>query len=202
MTEISIHTLPFHIFRKVILTGNLKLLGEGEEMDLAIVWEDILEGYADALGETDTDGYLIARRELLYYQSQKYLVAVLIELLRVTYVLKWAKMLNKILRANFQFDPHNIEEYFKYLDRCVNRSRGFELQVTLALEKVRAIEEKKQGNALVPTDEFFERVLLNLHEFSNWQFDNNEITTFQYCELVKRYQQHIEYLKTKKNGRS
>jgi hypothetical protein len=190
----SIHTLPFHVFRKVIVTGDVSLVGEEK-------WEELLEQYADAIGETKRDGYLSTQRELLYFKIQRYLVDTLVEQLSKYYVPKWARQLNKLTRSNFKFNPHHQEEYYSLLERCLQRSKSIDIQIALAEEKLRELEKKNEGKNLAPTEEYFEKVLLNLHEWSNWQFDNSEISTFQYCELVRRYTQHISYMESQKHGR-
>lgn len=197
MADITIHTLPFHVFKEVILKDDVKLLGCAEE-EAPGLWEDILEAYADAIGETNSDGYLTVRRELLYFQTQKYLISVLADRLSEIYFPKWGDMLNKICHTNFKFNPHNRAEYISLLQRCVTRSKGIDIQINLLTQKAESLEKQRQGDGLKPTPEYFAKVLLNLHEFSNWQFDDKEISTFQYCELVRRYHQHIEYLKSKK----
>jgi hypothetical protein len=203
MAEVSIHTLPFKVFKQIILTGDLTLLGESEGVDLPALWEDVLQQYAEALGEVNADGYLSTRRELLYYQSQRYLVHFYAEQLSELYVPKWAEALNKITRANFTFDPKNREEYHKLLQRSVKRSKGaIDLQIIFCENRLRELEKRAEGKALKPTEEFFAKVLLNLHEWSNWQFEDDKITTYQYCELSRRYSQHLDYLQSQNNGRS
>jgi hypothetical protein len=208
MLHNSIHELLFCVFKEIILKDNLKPLvisGEPTEQEMLIAWEEILEQYASAIGESDRDGYLKIRRELLYYITQKNLLVALVEQLKVYYVPKWAKLLNKVCQSSFKFDPLNREEYFKLLDRCIKRGRGLiDLQLKILTDKKDQLDKKRSdADNLKPTEEFFAKVLLNLHEFNNWQFDDNKITVYQYCEMAKRYNQHIEYLESEKqnNGR-
>lgn len=195
----TIHELPFLVFKQIMLTQDLSLLGGEDPLEREGVWQALMEQYAEALGEKDQDGYLAARRELLHFETQQYLAETLVHLLKDVYVVRWGNLLNKISGSQFKFDPHNREEYFGLLERSLKRCKGtVGLQISIAREKLRELEKKHEGTDLKPTEEFFQKVLLNLHEFSNWQFSNSDLTTYQYCELVRRYMQHLDYLEAQK----
>jgi hypothetical protein len=200
----SIHKLPFHIFQDIILEENLSLLGDGTDMERMAAWEDILSQYAEAIGDGDTDGYLSDRRELLFFETQRYLVDTHINFLKYwvgqgLFVKKWAKQLSHMVRMEITFTDK--EDLLKQLDMAYTRSRGIiDLHIIGLRDKVEKYRNEKEADAsdLKPTREFFAKVLLNLHEFSNWQFDDNTISTFQYCELTLRYNQHLNYQKSKR----
>lgn len=193
----TIHDLPFHIFRDVMVDGDFSLLGEGAD---AALWEDLLMQYAEAIGEKDTDGYLKTRRELLYYESQRFLVDAYLNVLSDFYIKKWADALGKIVQLQLTWNGDK-EAWLTQLERARKRSIGLVDFHLRNLRRKMEEHEKKQeekGDTLKPSREFFAKVLINLHEYSNWQFNDNEITTFQYCEIVKRYSQHISYLEEMK----
>lgn len=199
----DIHKMPFLVFRDIILAGNLSLLGEGTDEERAAAWEDILADYATALGESDSDGYISDRRELQYFKTQRFLVHSLVELLWAymskegVFVKKWAEQLGKIVQKKIVFTTK--EELHTQLESCILRSRGLiDVHIESLSDKIELYEKRNEGTDLKPTPEFFAKVLLNLHEFTSWQFRDDEITLYQYCELVRRYLQHQAYLDAQK----
>lgn len=202
----SIHKLPYTTFREVMIDGDLSLLvisGVASETQLANAWDSILTQYGDALGKDDPDGYFAAYRDYLDAVRVKEKVVVLIYALRQIYYKNWAVQLNKLIHGNFSFDPTNKTAYLKLLDRCETRGKSKDVDLIIAQSNLKAIQEKRDKGAttLRPTREYFTTIQHNLEDLANRQIDFDKLTTFEFCDRMNRYNEHLNYLKTKSKNK-
>lgn len=198
-SKITIHSLLFITFRDIILTGDLSLLGDGESEALQATWKDLLAEYSAALGSSDSDGYLSDRIEFIYFQNQRTLINGLIEVIAPGIFRKsWAIQLGKIVGMTIRVDTmENILEDLKTADV---RARGLvDIHIQALSDKLEEYNKKQEGSKeqFTPSLDYFAEVLLNLHSFHTHHWEDDKISTYQYCSMVRRYNQHVAYLQSK-----
>lgn len=196
----SINTLPLHKFIDCIINHNLAALiisGLPTQQELANSWTLILQQYSDAIGDNEHRLYANRTKQLAIETINYNLVIGLVDVLRKEYSKELCVELNKLLSTSFKFDYTNKETYEKDLSRCFNRAKGFKISMDLLQTQVSELEKKigaKNGEA--PTEQYYQITLITLSDHAKYPIGDN-ITVFEFCERIKRFNIYCEQLKSK-----
>ena len=165
---------------------------------LAAAWQNIAVEYADAMGTAEHKAYTAAIKDIA---RQKYKIKVIddmVELLGVVYYQPFADRLNALSGSNFQ----NYEDRVKYMEelkRAHRRKSG--LIIRLDLTEIRFAELIKKFTSNLEgkktTREYYQSWLINLSDFAKYPI-NDQITVFEFCTRINRYQAAVESSKNKK----
>jgi hypothetical protein len=195
----SIHKLPLARFIDCAVDNNLRALiieGIPEEVELIEAWNEISQDYTDALGSVDQDRRIKLYKEITRLQLKVATVEQFIPILKNTYVKKFADYVNAALFTKFSFDIKNPEQYDKELEKCLKRVKGIRIDIKSEEAILKSIEERKKGSQEPKyTREYFGSILINLSDQAGFDIDEEKISTYKFCERVKRYIDYIEKLK-------
>jgi hypothetical protein len=202
-----ISELPLRNFIEVMVNSNLAALitfGSPSQNTLLFAWQDICNQFEDAMGNSEHKVFLILYKEVSLlsatYEQIQFLIKTLLLLNdKGIYSPYFYAELNKHLKTSFAFSKENKEQNAELLKRCYNRSKGIKLQLDLKQTQLNAlngkhVEGKKQ------TKEYYYSILITLSDHAKYPV-TDAITTFEYCERVKRFNQYYEQVKSKSNGR-
>lgn len=180
------------------IDGNLKVLIKDGNPPEQVLYEkayDLKIQYADAIGDAEYIHYCglvkeIHRIDLTLLQINK-----LVEVLKGVYVKQFADQLNRLLSTSFVFDIKNTEQYDKNLSRALNRSKGFKITRDLKKIALGKIEEKYKGNEGKGSREYYMGILISLRQEQGYHISAEDITVWEFCEMIKRYNKHAEMIK-------
>jgi len=215
--EISFHKildeLPLNRFIDCIVDNNLSALiisippdaklDEALQLKLSEAWDNILSQYLHRIGTHEYKMY-----ENLYKQIS--LLAITLDqinllaargeedkgitpgVLRMYYNDKLAAELNGLLRTNCRFNWKDLASYHAELDKCINRSKAFKIQMDLKLISFQAMEKKQKGKARDKMDRaYFTSILVTLSDFAKYMIPET-IKMSEYCERLKRFNKACE----------
>jgi hypothetical protein len=195
----SINALPLHKFIDCIINQNLAAIiisGLPTQQELSIAWALILQQYSDAIGDNEHRLYANRTKQLAIETINYNLVIGLVDVLRKEYSKDLCNELNKILSTTFKFDYTNKENYEKDLSRCFNRAKGFKISIDLLQMQVNELEKKFQNKeGTKPTVEYYQSTLITLSDHAKYPINDN-ITVFEFCERIKRFNNYCEQLKS------
>lgn len=208
----SIHRLPLHTFIDIlvgepdpdnedhILHNYSLLIVEGEPpVELLInTWKDLLFQYNDAFTDDGQKQYVAALVEYQHAKSNYDRVNSYIEMLNLYFLPKWAKELNRLVDAQFKFNPENREEYLGMLKRCASRNKANLIRFQLAEEQLSKFAKMRVSEEFKPDRGYFTRVMINLKNKNNREIPDT-ISTFEFCELVNQYTAWVKMMEAENN---
>jgi hypothetical protein len=195
----SIHDTPLYKFIEVLCDNNLHALvisGEVSEEELVESWEKILQEYTELIGNTDQVIFLSLLKETNRLEWTLNQIETLIEVLKKSYAAPFAKMLCKLLRVRFVFDPSDPEQYDKLLENCYRRSRGLYIDLKLKRIELDAHIKKLSASGELPTREYFINALITLSDHSKSHL-TDQMMISEFCLRLKRYAQYVKQLNQK-----
>jgi len=211
--EISYHKtideLPLNKFIECIVDGNLSALiisGLPDKEDLQQAWETISNQYVERIGTHEYKMYVALYKEIHTLKITINQVNIIagrgnikkgIEpgALRLYYVEELAKELNTLLKTSCKFNYKDPKSYHAELDKCLNRSKSFNIQLSLKLLTFEAIEKKNNRKVGQKMDrEYFTSILVTLSDHAKYHVGDN-IKMGEYCERLKRFIQSCEKTK-------
>jgi hypothetical protein len=192
----SIETLPLSKFIDAAADDNLRaLIIEGNPTDLQLkeAWSIICQEYADASGDMAHKHYLKAWIEIIQVSVKLETIEGMIDVLSVAYYKPFADRLNKLLRTSYPLDYTKPDQYKKELKACFMRSRGIKIDLDLKTIRFEELNKKKAatGDNKKPTRAYFYSYLITLSNHAGYQV-NDQITTFEFCERVRRLNKEID----------
>jgi hypothetical protein len=190
----SITELPLSKFIEVAVDGNYAALiksGFPSESQLHEAWFGIYQEYIDAMGDNNQAMIMRLYSEITQLSITLAQVQSLIDILSVYKYKKFEAQLNKLLASNFAFDKTRAQD----LQKCDRLAKGIGLKVTIKTAQLESITKKNEVGDTKVSREYFQSVLITLSDFSKYDI-NDSITTFQFCERVRRFG---TYLQSKKN---
>lgn len=197
----SINQLPLSKFIECDVDKNLSALiisGFPSQVELQIAWAEIQGEYADAMGDHEHSLYIRLQRDITFLEITIQQIEILVECLHQIYYEPFLVKLNGLLFTSFKLDPSNPEEYHKILKGCLNRSKGVKLDLDLKRIEFEAIQEKNKNNKT--SREYYQSILITISDYAQYQVHDN-ITVYEFCERVKRYNHYCkEQEKKKKHG--
>lgn len=156
--------------------------------------------YADASGDHEYRFYCNIIKEITDAQLTLQQIESLVSTLRTVYTPVLAKALNSLLRASLVFDVYNAVDYDKNLDRALKRSRGIKLTIDLKQIQIKQLEQKYE-NGNKPTQEYYLGILISLEQDAGFSLHPENITVWQFCERISRFNKKSEQIKARTNGR-
>jgi len=191
---LHINELPLYLFIDCIVDKRywaLVINGTFTEEEVIAAWEVIVDQYNAALGDSEGKLYLFLYKLIALKEIDIQMIYQAVNILRIVYNKPFADRLNKLLGTSFKFNPDDGEEYLKLLTRCLNRTKGLQLDLDRRKMEFEAIKKRHEGERVEPTREYFQTVLINLSDFAKYPVDD-KIKTFEFCERFRRLTKYLE----------
>jgi hypothetical protein len=200
----NIVTLPLSKFIEVAVSGNLSALtieGFPTKEELEDAWKNIKIEFSDFIGDAETRMHASLLRDIAVLNITIQQIEMLVDVLKEIYYKPFCDMLNTILYTTFEFDyEKNLDAYFKNLQACLNRSKGIKIDRDLKMMQFEGVVKKKESGDTGYTLEYFHSNLISLSDYAHYPI-STDITTYEYCERIKRYNQHALEQQKHQNGR-
>lgn len=175
--------------------------------ELNIAWSNILSQYGERVGSNEYKMYVKLYREIELLRitiNQINIIAGrekrdsegnIIQnhgILRLYYVEESAKELNQLLKTSCRLNHLDPKSYHAELDKCINRSKAFKIQLDLKLLTFHAIEKKQQATAGTKNDrQYYDSIMVTLIDHAKVHIPE-DIKMGQYCERLNRFIQACE----------
>lgn len=196
--------LPLSKFIAVDVEGDIFALvisGAPDITDLMKAWQRITWQFSDAVKNEEYAVFLRLKKEVLDLELEFKRADILIDCLQTLFCEKMKKALNKLLRSSFKFDIQDPAGYEKDLDSARMRMKNTKILLELkrgALEVMELANQK--GAAKKVTRQYYQQMLISLSDFAGYAI-SDEITVFQYCDRLRRMNDHFEALNANNNAR-
>lgn len=191
--------LPLSKFIEITTTGLLYPLiisGEPSKQELAEAWESIIEQYSSHMGNAEQQLYLSLYKEINKLSAAIEEVRICVHWLKDGYNGRLVSRLNNVLGTTFTFDIKRPEEYDKNLQKCINRSKGFKVNLDLKMAQFEAIKQKQEAtDQATPTKEYYQSILITLRGSEGYFIESEKISVFEFCEMIKRWNKKVEQAK-------
>lgn len=168
------------------------LSGEPALEDLQTAWGDLLAQYHSAIGDTATTMRFFLYKEMALLAITIREVYFLIECLRRRYHKFFHAQLDLLLECTIELDESDPQKYYANLNRYLKRSKS--IQADIDLKKIEYESLKEGGKAERFTHEYYESMLITLTDHSKVHI-TDQISTFAYCERVRRFNKYVKSLK-------
>lgn len=179
-------------------------------------WKTIQQEYSDAIGESDYKFYINQQRNVsMLLTKYKTLMAILEVMERFPFDLVeyWNEEelqaiktemgfhhaeVNKLVSQQFIFDISDEKKYRIELKKATSMGKNFKVIFDRKNQELKDIETKtgqtNKGEETVPvTRRYFQTMLIFLGDNINTVLDDS-MTVFAFCERIRRYNAHQEYL--------
>lgn len=229
----SIVDLPLRNFIDASCDANVAALivsglpeSEEDKQRIISAWDNIQQEYSDTIGDSEYVLYLNLQRNLamlqlkinqletclLYMESKTELSEFFLMLEAEDIMLIKAELgfihaeVNKLLSQSLKFDILDVEGYKKDIKR--SRTLGKNLKVVYDRKKMELVELEKKGQSnkgeesMPVSRRYFQTMLIILGDSISSELSDN-MSTFQFCERIRRFNKQQEYLsrQTRKNGK-
>lgn len=197
-----ISDLPLRLFIICLVDNDLSVLiisGTPDDDKLKEAWANIYDEFVNSMGDSENKMYLQLLKEITRLDNKLKIVELIVKVLSTPYRDESANdlidLLNKICNTKFKFnDPSELQ-------RCINRSRSFKIQLDLKLSQFKEMQKKMEaGGSHKPTKEYFLSLLITLSDHVKYEV-TDKITVFDFCERMKRFKKYCEQLNTGIRGR-
>ena len=199
----DITELPLSRWIEFTVDGNRKALikeGNPSDAELFEAEQRLKLQYADAIGDYEYKHYCRKIAEVTRDEMTLEQIRLLVKNLSEVYVPYFAEQVNKLLSYKFAFDVNNPEQYEKDLKGAIQRSKAIKINIDLQNIAIKKMQEKySQGGSA--SREYFAGMLITLRQDAGYHILAEEITVWEFCEMIRRYNKSIETLKTKPGGR-
>jgi hypothetical protein len=176
----------------------LVISGKPTDMELLEAWSNIQIQYADAIKDNETRMLATLGKELNRLKTNHHQILKAIDLLKRYYTPQFVKILNSLLHTSFKLDVRIPEDYDNDLKRAFNRSKGIKMNIDLKQAAYDAMTKKSASSSsgITVTREYFQGILITLSDFVQYRVGDN-ITVFEFCDRIRRLNQHNEKNKAK-----
>jgi hypothetical protein len=109
-------------------------------------------------------------------------------------------LLNKYLQSNFKFNIWDVEAYVRELSGSLTRAGSIKIKLdlrTMAYEQVKSKVEKS-GKEIKVSRAYFDKLLINISDYSKYELTEENITVSKFFERVKRYTEYCKTLQASK----
>lgn len=186
----SISELPLNKFIECLVDGNLSSLiiwGFPAAEDLENAWIDLREQYSDTMGDAEHKLAITLFKEITILSIELQQIKSLIEILSFVRYKPLEDQLNQLVFTNFSFTDHREKE----LQTCLRLSKSLLIKLEMKTNQYHALKEKNIGPVGKPTREYFQSLLITLSDYSRYLVPDT-ITTFDFCERIKRLTDFIQ----------
>lgn len=192
---LNITELPLKNYIEGTVNGNVSAIIKTGVCDdpekLLAAWHDIRQQYAEVIGDQETKLFLSLYKEINRLAISIEQVKMLVQTLQKYYTKQFADGLNRVLGTSFAFDIEDRETYDKDLQRCLNRSKGYQVQMELKMAQFKAVQEKQQTPGQEASISYYQSVLITLSDHAGYRVDDS-ITVFEFCDRIKRLNKAME----------
>lgn len=190
----SIYELPLYAFIKCDIEGDLSALiisGTHSDEDLSLAWTDILSEFHEAIGETTTTMRLFLWKEILLLRINLIEIDLCLKALRSRYEFFFHNKLNLLLECSIEIgkDPSD-KAYKKGLQRYKTRTVSITTMIKLKEAQLEAMD-KNEADKPKATRGYYDNTLISLTDFAKVAV-TDQITTYVYCERVRRLNAYIK----------
>lgn len=196
----SITELPLSKYIDCAVDENIYALvisGHPTREELEHAWLDITGQYADAMGDNERGLIVKLYSEITQISILWQQAVCLVDILNKFKYQKFEKLLNSILNQKFKFTDEKRRDE---LQKCTKLCKGFELRIMAKRQQLDGLTAKNAGEAAGKlTREYFHSALITISDFSKFHISEN-ITTFEFCERIRRITEYARVNKTKPNG--
>jgi hypothetical protein len=201
----NINELPFRNFIQVVVYENIYALiisGKPDEETLLNAWINIRSQFADAIGDSEHKVFTSVFKEVALLSATYKQLTVLIDLLSMLNTINvfaedLYKELNATLRSDFKFAEGAQNKNAELLKKCRSRSKGIKLQLDLKEAHLNALSDKQTTGK--PTIGYYQSLLITLGDHCGYQL-TDDISTFEFCERMRRFKKYCEQVKPKQHG--
>lgn len=182
--------LPLRKFIDCSVNENLLALiisGTPSQEELKQAWTIILQEYSTFLGDGESKMYLELMKEVALLDLDYKMIQIMVQALSTVHIKYMADDLNELINYHprFKFDPKDMVQYNKDLDRCLNRSKSILINYQLKKTQLDALNDKNANNAK-PTEEYYYEILYTLEDHAGHTLGDN-ITVHQFVTRIKKY---------------
>jgi hypothetical protein len=200
----TIHKLPLARFIDCLCDNDLSALeitGDHTDEVLLTAWRSILEDYQEALGGDDQEEYILNTAELRQLQLRYFKIEMLLQVLEeVGYVEKFAKYLSKAIHTKIPSPLVDKAAFDHGLASGKATLSAIEMKIEAKQAVLKDIIASAGGKSVIPTREHFEKTLITLSDYASRDLDPETLTTFSYCERIRRYNRFIQQQHAKKRN--
>lgn len=192
--------LPLNKFIDCSVDDNVYALvisGHPTEIDLYKAWAQIQQEYADVMGDNEHRMYVTLYRDIKALELTLKLIHYLVDQLKEVYYVEFANRLNSLLNTTFRFDYTQPEKYFNELTRCINRSKGLKIDLSLKVAQFEAIRNKNKVKNSKPTREYFQSIIITLSDHAKYPVQET-ITVYEFSERMRRFVKYCEQVEKMK----
>lgn len=221
----SIVDLPLYKFIDVVANGNLAALitdglptDEGEAIQLEVAWAKITQEYSDAIDTNEYKLYVNLLRKVSILNMKYLTLQGLLGFLSNFPFALWACIpeeerteireevaglaneINSLLSSGLVFDLDDERQYRKSLKLANSMGKGFWLKYQLQMQQLEAIRNQATSKGAPMTKEYFQMMIIILEDFSKINI-SDQITVYTYCERIRRFNVHQEYMSRQNQGK-
>jgi hypothetical protein len=192
----SITELPLSKFIEVAVDDNYAALVISGNPDMDVLkdaWYEIYQEFLDSMGDANQLLILKLYKEITRLAIQQEQIQMLIDFLSVYKYKKYEDQLNKILLTKFQFKDKRKDD----LERSVRIARQMSIQIDIKQMQLNNIRDKAPKDGQKISRGYFQSILITLSDFAKYPVLES-ITTFEFCERVKRLTAFAQAQKQKK----
>lgn len=192
----SITELPLSKFIEVAVDENYAALIVSGMPDIGVLqdaWYEIYQQYLDAMGDSEQLMILKLYREITRLVIEQDQIQMLIDFLSIYNYKAYNDRLNALLQTKFQFKEKKKDD----LQRAARIARQMTLKLDIKQSQLVRIQEKMPKEGVKISREYFQSILITLSDFSKYPIHDN-ISTYEFCERVKRFTSFVQAQKQKK----
>jgi hypothetical protein len=191
--------LPLSRFIDCTVDDNLYALvisGHPSQEQLQLTWAEMQQEYADVMGDNEHKMYVILYRDIKVLEITLQLIHWLVAQMKEVYYAEFANRLNRLLNTTFKFDHTQPEKYFNELNRCINRSKAYKIDLDLKLQQFEAFKKNKETGSK-PTREYYQSILITLSDHAKYPVQDN-ITVYEFSERIRRFSKYCQQVEKMK----
>lgn len=188
--------LPLNKYIDCVVDDNVYALvisGQPSDFDLSLTWVQIQQEYSDITGDNEHRMYVLLYRDIKALEMTLKLIHYLVEQMKKVYHEEFARRLNALLKTSFEFDYRQPEKYFNELTRCITRSKGIKIDLSLKMVQFEAIQNKNKEKGSKPTREYFQSILITLSDHAKYPVQDS-ITVYEFSERLRRFTKYCEQM--------
>jgi hypothetical protein len=192
--------LPLCKFIEVAVDENYAALIISGIPDIGVLhnaWYEIYQQYLDAMGDSNQLLVLKLYREITRLTVQQEQIQSCIEVLSkfksVDKLKKFEDHLNSMLNCRFQFKEKRADD----LLRAGRIARQLSFKIDIKQKQLDNILASAPKDGVKISREYFQSVLITLSDYSKYPVMDS-ITTYEFCERVKRFTAFVQAQKQKK----
>lgn len=164
----------------------LIISGTPTQQELAEAWRNIKEEYTELVRNEDQQHTNDLNAEVIVLQNKIFRINMCVEALKHVYTSDLVEELRE-QHMPFDYNPDYPEQYYRDLEKTIERSRGLYLKLKLKQDELSEWYEQQMNSKAEVSREQFDIVLAALTEANGFMVDETKITVTQYTRMLNRY---------------